>query len=155
MHNGNATLAVRMRTRSRRKSLDRELARGADPGSGPELSLRAAQLTSPDGRRNLANALVAAVGQARAPNLGRFRTKLRRTDAVIRESADDVLALARRLRGDQPITVRGAALTARLLHDRSSPLRGESGPQLQHAARAALVALDAPSEGVHELPVAV
>ena len=67
MHNGNATLAVRMRTRSRRKSLDRELARGADAGASPELSLRAAQLTSPDGRRKLANTLVSAYRAAGLP----------------------------------------------------------------------------------------
>jgi hypothetical protein len=153
--NAKSPVTVRIRTRARRRSLDEKIARGVDASSSAELSLRADQLTSPTGRLQLANAVVAAVGQARAGYLGPFRKKLQRRDAAIRESADDLLALARRLRDDQPVEARGAALASRLLHDRTSPLRRDRGPELQHAVRAALVALDRPGEPTHELATAV
>jgi hypothetical protein len=135
------SLGLRVRTRFRRDRLDAELARGLDPAAGAELDLRAAQLSSEGGRRKLANALVEAVGDARGPNLGAFRMKTRRQHAAIREAADDLHALVMRLRADDPIDVRGAAMTARLLNDGASPLHRDSGQDLRAAVRAAWVAL--------------
>ena len=135
-------LAVRLRTRWRRDRLDDELARGTDPSVSPELGLRAAQLRSPAERARLANALVEALGDARGPNLGAFRIKARQQHGVIRDYADDLLALVLRLRDDRPIDVRGAAMTARLVNNGASPLHRESGQDLQDAILAARVALD-------------
>jgi hypothetical protein len=135
------SLALRVRTRRRRNQLDSELARGVDPTASAELGLRAAQLRSEVGRRKLANALVEALGDARGPNLGAFRMKTRRSHAAIREAADDVQALVRRLRASEPIDVRGAAMTARLLNDGASPLHQDGGQDLRDAIRAAWVAL--------------
>jgi hypothetical protein len=135
-------LGVRIRTRWRRAKLDDELARAVDPSSSAELTLRAGQLTSPEGRTKLANTLLERLGSARAPYLGAFRKKLRRRDDAIRKAADDLSALVRRLRDVHPVDVRGAAMTARLLKDRSSPLNRGGEAELRHAVRAALVALD-------------
>jgi hypothetical protein len=136
------TLAVRARTRLRRKRLDEQLARGADPGTSAELGLRAAQLRSPRERSRLANALVEAIGTARRPNLGAFRMKIRRRDDAIRECADELLALSVRLRDVRPVAVKGAAMTARLVSDKGSPLHRADAQDLRQAIRAARGELD-------------
>jgi hypothetical protein len=148
------SLAVRVRTHLRRDRIDDELARGADPAARAELGLRAAQLRSAAGRRRVANELVETLGDARGPNLGAFRMKTRRQHAAIRESADDLLALVVRLRDDQRIDVRGAAMTAVLLNDGASPLHRGSAPELRQALRAARVALDATDPANQELAMA-
>jgi hypothetical protein len=147
-------LFARLRTRWRRDRLDQQLARGADPESSTELSLRRAQLGSGRGRSRLANALVEALGDARGPNLGAFRMQTRRRHAEIRDAADDLLALVLRLREDRPIDVRGAAMAARLLSDRGSPLHRDSGEDLQVAFRAARIGLDAADPASRDLAAA-
>jgi hypothetical protein len=148
------SLSARLRTRWRRDELDRQLAGGADPRSSARLTLRAAQLSAASGRSRLANALVDALGDARGPNLGAFRLKPRRRDAATRAAADDLLALALRLRDDRPIEIQGAAMAARLLNDRSSPLHRDGGQDLQDALRAARTALDAPDSATQDLAAA-
>ena len=148
------TLAVRIQTRWRRNCLDEELANGADPATSAELSLRAVQLRSPAERGRLANALVETLGDARGPNLGTFTVKARRQHAAIREYADDLLALVLRLRDDQPVDVRGAAMAALLVHDRASSLHRNPGQDLQQEIRAARLALDATSSTTHDLVAA-
>jgi hypothetical protein len=145
------SLGLRVRTRRRRNQLDSELARGVDPAASAELGLRAAQLRSASGRRRLANALVETLGDARGPNLGAFRTKRRRQHAALREAADEVQALVLRLRDGEPIDVRGAAMTARLLNDTASPLHQDSGQDLRHAIRAAWVALSSTRRATEDL----
>ena len=148
------TLAVRIRTRWRRNRLDEELSHGADPATSAELSLRAVQLRSPAERGRLANALVETLGDARGPNLGAFTVKTGRQHAAIREYADDLLALVLRLRDDQPVDVRGAAMAARLVHDRASSLHHNPGQGLQQEIRAARLALDATGSTTHDLAAA-
>jgi hypothetical protein len=145
------SLALRVRTRLRRDRLDSELARGADPAASAELGLRAAQLHSEAGRRRLANELVETLGDARGPNLGAYRMKTRRRHAAIRESAEDLLALALRLRDDRPTGVRGAAMTAVLLNNGASPLLRDRAEDLQRALRAARVALDTTGPDAQDL----
>jgi hypothetical protein len=145
------SLAVRMRARWRRDRLDDELARGTDPSVSPELGLRAAQLLSPAERARLANALVEALGDARGPNLGAFRVKTRQQHGLIRDSADDLLALVLRLRDDRPIDVRGAAMTARLVNNGGSPLHREGGQHLRDGLLAARAALDGTQRATHDL----
>jgi hypothetical protein len=144
-------LAVRMRTRLSRNRRDGELARGADPAASAELRLRAAQLRSTAERSRLANAMVEALGDARRPNLGAFRLKTRRQHDVIRESADELMALVGRLRDDQPVSGRGAAMASRLVGDKASPLHRDGEQDLQQAIRAAIVALDTTAPTTQDL----
>jgi hypothetical protein len=126
------SLGQRLRTWWERDELDDQLAHGFDIEATPELRLRAAQLVSCTGRVELANAVETVVREDR----GR--------PAAIRASADDLLALAQRLQDERPIGVRGAAMTRRLLSDRTtSPLyRPDVESSLQEAVRSARVALD-------------
>jgi hypothetical protein len=140
--------------RGRRSRLDHELAGGTDPATSAELDLRAAQLRSPEERSRLANRLVTLLGDARGPNLGPFRVTTRNRHAAIRENADELLLLALRLRGREPITIRGAAMTALLVDRAASPLRRGNGEDLQYAIRAAHVALDAPDRDARDLAAA-
>ena len=133
-------LAVRIRTWFRRNRLDEELARGLDPATSAELSLRAAQLGSPAERSRLANALVETLGDARRGEPVSLMARPAR--ASVRDCADDLLALVVRLRDDQPIAIQGAAMTARLLSDGASPLYRNGGQDLRHALDAARLALD-------------
>ena len=106
-------------------------ARGIDPETSVELRLRAAQLSSHSGRARLANGLVERLGDARGPNLGAFSMRTRRQDATIRGAADELQALVQRLRDERPVEVRGAAMAARLLYGKDSPLHNDSGPELR------------------------
>jgi hypothetical protein len=136
------SLGARVRARFGRNRLDAELAQGADPSASAELMLRAEQLRTRGERARLANALTKALGRARGPNLGAFTCKGQRRDAAIRHAADEVLALAARLRDDRPIEVEGVAMAARLVTNRGSSLRRGPANELQAAAQAARVALD-------------
>ena len=138
--------------RRQRGDLERELARGADPAANPGLDLRAKRLLSREERSRLANRLVTLLGDARRSNLGAFRKTTRARHAEIRHSADDVMALVLRLRDGEPITARGAAMTALLVDRKTSPLRRGGGRNLQDAIRAARVALDGPDGYVSDLP---
>ncbi len=148
------SLADRWRMRRRRGRLDEQLARDTDPTTSAELGVRAAQLRSSAERSRLANSLVEVLGGARGPNLGAFRVSTRQRHAAIRESADELLALVLRLRDDEPIAVRGAAMVALLVDRRSSPLRHGDGRDLQLAVRAARVGLDVADRGADELAAA-
>ena len=136
------TLGLRLRTRWTQNRLDRELASGADPASSPELTLRAAQLQSQAVRSRHANAIVEMIGRANEPNLGRFTGAGEQQHAEIREYADNLRALVARLRDDRPIDIQGAAMTARLVNDRSSPLYRAGDQGLGSAVLSARLALD-------------
>lgn len=148
------SLVLRMRTRWRRRRLDENLSHGADPATSEELRLRAAQLRSPVLRSQLADALVKRLNEAREPEP--FTIKLHPHRAEIRDCADDLLALVLRLQDNQPVDVRGVALTALLLTDGASPLdrNRNSGPDLRHALRSARLALDAVTPSGQALPTA-
>jgi hypothetical protein len=141
-------------TRLKQPGLDAELSRGVDPAAGAELHLRAAQLRSSAERGRLANALVEALGNARGPNLGAFSAKAKLQHAAVRENADDLLALALRLRDGRPVDVRGAAMVARLVDDRTSPLHRVGRRDLHDAIRAARLALEATGETAQPLAAA-
>jgi hypothetical protein len=136
-----ARLGLRARTAARAWKLDLELARGADPGSSPELGLRAAQLGSPESRAALARALEAAVRLGHgAPLALTAHVPIRRS--AVREHTKALLELAERLRED-PVDVQGVAMARVLTSDAGSPLYSSEAPySLGHAARSAQHALE-------------
>jgi hypothetical protein len=140
------SFGLRLRTRWRRDHLDGELASGTDPASSPELTLRAAQLQSQAVRSRLANAIAEMLGRAYEPNLGRFTVTGAQQNAEIGEYADNLKALVARLRDDRPIDIQGAAMTARLVNDRSSPLYLAGDHGLGSAVLSARLALDRSAE---------
>lgn len=134
------SLALRVRARWRRGRLDDALAQGADPATSAALSWRAEQLVAPAERSRLADALVDRLADAGRPEPVTIRPRPQRLEVL--RCADDLTALATRLRADQPITVHGAALTARLVDHGKSPLHKQGGQPLRHAIREARLALD-------------
>jgi hypothetical protein len=143
------TLALRLRTWWQRDELDEQLVHGADPESDVALSRRAAQLRSRSTRTALAAALENAVREAHKAWSVSARLPLARAD--VRACADDLIALARRLRADEPIAVRGAAMAARVVFNGNSPLYGAAPISLRYAVRTARLALDPIEVAQHEL----
>ena len=142
------SLAVRVRTRLGRAQLDSELASGSDPASGAELALRAQQLSAPAERARIANGLVEALGDARRGEPMTLRLRPQR--AVVRDVADDILALVLRLRDDRPVGIAGVAAAARLVDDRKGAMYRDNAGDLHGAIRSAHSALDATREPVGE-----
>jgi hypothetical protein len=136
---------VRIRTGLGRAELDSELANGADPAGSTELALRAEQLDSSAARARIASALVKALGEEPITLLPRPQR------AVVRDAADEILALVLRLGDDRPVGIAGVAAAARLVEDRSGPLYRHNAGDLHDAIRSALSALDATAEPVGEL----
>jgi hypothetical protein len=143
------SLAVRIRTRFGRAALDSELARDADPASSAELALRAEQLSSPAERARIANALVESLGDARRGEPMTLRLRPQRE--VVRDAADDILALVLRLRDDRPVGIAGVAAAARLIDHRRSPMYRDDAGDLHDAIRSAQVAIDGTREPAVEL----
>jgi hypothetical protein len=133
-------LALKLRVWWRRDDLDEELEHGADPASDPRLSYRAGQLLRRSTRTAMASAIEGAVREAHRP--WSVSAKLPLARVAVREFADDLIALALRLRADEPIDVEGAAKVARLVCNGTSPLYGDANVTLRFAARSARMALD-------------
>ena len=144
------TLSQRLRTLWHRTELDHQLAQGVDPATSEELELRAEQLLSR--RSELAAHVDEVIDRAHRPIAFTVEVPLRR--AEVRACADDLLALAGRLRDGAPIDVQGAAQAWVLLTDGSSPLYLDGGVSLRHAVRSARLALDPVGTPVHSLAAA-
>lgn len=130
--------ALRLRVRMHRFGLDDQLAHGANPRSGRELSVRAQQLLSDRG--GLADAIERALESARRPpRVWSASIPVRREQALA--AADELEWLADRLRQDR-VDVHGVAMASQLLHDGASPLYHDSGPSLLYAVRSARLAMD-------------
>ena len=130
------------------------LAHGADPASDRALELRADRTCSVTNRQRLARALERVVRDARQPApLIRPQVPVRR--AAIRDCAQDLEALIRRLRDGEPVDPRGIALTDRLLTDGASPLYYDAGgPSLSYTIRSARLALDPLGLDLPDVPAA-
>ena len=137
------TFALKLRVWWHRDELDEQLEHGADPMAGAQLAYRAAQLQRRSTRVAFAGALEDAVRESH--KAWSMSAKLPLARAAIRGCADDLIALAQRLRADDPIDVRGAAMVARLVCNGTSPLYGDTPVSLVHAARSARLALDPPA----------
>jgi hypothetical protein len=147
------TLALRAKAWLRRRRLDDRLAHGADPLSDGELELRAHRICSEAGRKRLAHALERVERAARqSVPLTRRPVPLRR--AAIRDCADDLEALIRRLRDGELVDPRGMALTDQLLTDGASPLYHDAGLPLSYAVRSARLALDPLRLDLPDVPAA-
>jgi hypothetical protein len=142
------SLAVPIRTRFGRAKLDTALATGMDPGGSAELALRAEQLRSPAERARIANGLVEALGDARRGEPMTLRPRPQRE--VVRDAADDILALVLRLRDDRPVGIAGVAAAARLVDDRRGAMYRDDAGDLHDAIRSAQSALDATREPAGE-----
>jgi hypothetical protein len=151
---GEMALGVRLRTWLRRDLYDERLATGADPAASPELGLRARQLSSQFERARLASSLEHLVSEAYDRPLG-FSTQEPLRRAEVRKCADDLFALARRLREGRPINVQGAAMTSRLLNDGTGPLNTWPAQfTLKQAVHSAQLALDPEQAKETALPTA-
>jgi hypothetical protein len=137
-HSADASPALRLRTLWQRDRLDAQLARGVDPTSSRLLELRADQLLGK--REQLAAAVDEVLVRAKRPFAFTVEVQVRRRE--VDACADDLRALARRLRDGAPIDVHGAAMTQSLLTDGASPLYHDAGVTLRYAVRAARLALD-------------
>lgn len=132
--------SLKLRTWWLREELDDRLAHGADPAADPKLARRADQLLSRTTRTQVADALEDALADARRTWSLTARVPLRR--AELRGCADDVIALAARIRDNHPIDIQGAAMAARLVFDGTSPLYRDGAVTLRYAVRSARLALD-------------
>jgi hypothetical protein len=123
----------------RRGGLDRELAAGADPRSCPLLAARAAQLTDPGRREEIALGLerltVVADGTA-------GRTRVTPSRRAVRANRSLLLELAAALRRTAPVYARGVALLEIVITDGTGPAYTDrTGDELARelaTARAAL-----------------
>lgn len=129
------TLLTRARARLRRRSLDRALARGADPRESPALAYRAARLTSERSRQRFAAWVETAVARASSPT--------RPPSVAVEPDRGEVWAAAAQLaqvrellRSGAPIYARGVAMLEGLLTEGGSALylphrRGELSHELE------------------------
>jgi hypothetical protein len=113
---------LRLCVGARHDSLDIALARGADPASRPQRTMRAAQLERPRHRRTLARTLRRVVGEATGPPPARPTPVILARKQILAH-ATDVLELAERLACPHPADARGIAIAERLVTDAvGSPL---------------------------------
>ena len=109
---------VRMRVRLRRHELDRDIARGAAVTSSPAMAVRARELSSEHGRREIADSLaniLEAVVEDPECHLTRDRV-------AVAAAYRDVLTLIALLCSDLELDVRGIARARLLIDNRTSPL---------------------------------
>ncbi len=133
--------SVRALARLRAGSLDRRLAAGACPDAGALLAARAAQLTTPATRSELADCLDRLVDRAHErPSRARVRPSAAAVDACRAGLAET----GGRLRGPEPVYARGVAMLRVLLIDGSGPVYVDRrGDALARALAAVATALRA------------
>jgi hypothetical protein len=148
---------LRCVTWRRARELDEQLARGTDPITSDELSLRAGQLASARSRERFACVLRGAVALADAPfdpvRMGRPVTRR----AEVQGNRELLLELADCLRTGRYLGVQGLAITSLLVGSGVSPLYSKAArSSLKASVNQALLALDrgwaGPHHEVRELP---
>ncbi|MGI8450196.1 MAG: hypothetical protein ACR2MP_24070 [Streptosporangiaceae bacterium] len=107
--------------------LDGQLAGGYPEGTSRVLAFRAQQISSPAGRRELAQSWAHLLDEARRPPVPRSpRAPLCRDRIAAAEH--DVRAMIGVLTGALPVTARGAAMASYLLSDGTGPLYDRHSP---------------------------
>jgi hypothetical protein len=112
-------LAIRVAVLARRRELDARLAAGDNPLSSRALALRARQLHDPTIRQALAKGIEKVVTTARRASPWSAVVVPRGLSPA---AECDLLSIAARLRGSEPIGERGAAITSALISDGTGPL---------------------------------
>ena len=125
-----APLLLRARVVLKRQMLDGLLAAGAEPFWGPELTLRAAQITDLPSRRALADGFARAVCEAHA--LPRWSCTAPIDRPAVRGATPELRALAASLTLEASAAAQGVALASQLLRNPCSPLYR---PGDEHALR--------------------
>jgi hypothetical protein len=135
-------IALHVQVLLRRRSLDTRLLEGVDPGSSPELELRARQLTGSRHRRVLADSLDEVIRVAEGPKPSRLAASAPLVRGDVRAARGALLDLECSLRRDGAVHPAGVLLAQRLLTDGSGPLyvKAQNGA-LSRAARDASAAL--------------
>jgi len=141
------SVGLRVRVAIKRDFLDRALAEGANPGTGPELALRAAQLVRERDRRALGCCLRLLIREAEgAPWLARVNPRQIQRGEILADRQALVL-LIERLESPRPAGAEGAAIAERLFTDLHSPLFDWAEPgTIRRLARRAVAAMDASDE---------
>jgi hypothetical protein len=143
------SIRVRLSARLHRGALDEKIARGVETAGDRALALRAEQLASRAQRDRLATALERTLDPAETLAARGLTARVPLQVRAIRDCADDIEALARRLRDGKPIDAQGAALTRRLLTNGASPLYYRHSPHtLRYAVRSSRLALEPVSSPV-------
>jgi hypothetical protein len=134
--------------------LDRRLAAGCSPETDAALAMRAHRITSRRGRRRVADGLARALSTIE-PGRPVLTAAARPNLEEVRAARSLLASLERRLRADEQIAPRGAAMLGLLVSDCMSPLYqpAEQGA-LGSALRAAAAALEPPGGGAEPLLVA-
>jgi hypothetical protein len=139
------SLLTRLRTKLRSRQLDRALATGASPSESDELSLRAKQLITSNGR--IANSIEHLILRSEldprfdVPQSPLSRTPFNHANIRANRKSLDRLADALRDPGSRPI--RGLAMASALVKDKGGPLYvNDSVEQLEGVVRAAISALN-------------
>jgi hypothetical protein len=139
------SLLTWLRTKLRSRQLDRALAAGASPRESDELSLRAKQLVTANGR--LANAIKHLILRSEldprfdVPQSPLSRTPFNRANIRASRASLDRLADALLDPGSRPI--RGLALASVLVKDKAGPLYvNDSVEQVEGVVREAIAALN-------------
>lgn len=114
--------------RARAPFLDGQLAAGRPAGTSRILALRAQDIASPAGRRELAQRWAHVLDQARRPPVPRTpRAPLCRDRIAAAEP--EVRTMLAVLAGPLPVTARGAAMASSLLSDGTGPLHNRRSPR--------------------------
>jgi hypothetical protein len=122
-------------------ALDRELARGLDPGAVPERETRARWITSPARCERLASAFERLIADAERPSRSLSAGAPIRRNAVI-EAREQIFALAAGLRAADRPPAAAVARARTLLTDCASPIYGDTGESLQDVAQDICCALE-------------
>jgi hypothetical protein len=135
-------LGDRVRARLAADRIDRALAGGRSPDAGIALAVRAQALASAATRRDLAQGLARALGEARKPSTARI-IHVRVNRAQVLAAVPELEELHRRLLSGGPVSVRGVALVKELLTCGTGPMYWRSHPgDLGSQVRRAIDALD-------------
>lgn len=149
------SLPLRMRVAASRERLNRELAEDADPGSSPELALRASQLTSGRRRKQLVRSLRRIISEAHHPPLTRMRVVIINRAAVV-DAEVAINTMIARLNSAEPVRAEGMAIAEWMLTDGArSPLYNAVEPgALRRVVLVATPALGSEPPMKREWPIA-
>ena len=89
-----------------RRRLDRSIARGADPGSSPELTWRARELVSPGFRARMADGLRRTIAAAEQPWQRRVSAQVPVQCRAILDERAQLIGLARLLTDEETVSAR-------------------------------------------------